>query len=231
MFYKDNPITGADGEPVRKVLRYVNMPHGNIPIGQDSSVETNAKTICKFIQDFKGSEKIILYGTSKGGSDIKKSIELCGNEKYFSNVKAWLNVAGLLKGTELVTNYTDTLRKRLFLRFLTFLYGYSYQGLYDIRKSEDSTLSFELKIPNNFYVLNIIGVPLSTHISLRAFPNYLQLKPYGPNDGLTLLPDAIIPEGDILPLWGNDHYFIRFKKASSLLAILIWTMEEANKLK
>ncbi len=226
MFYKDNPIVGADGEPVKRILRTVNLKHENIPIGQDSSVYENGKMICDYIKDYRGKEKIILYSTSKGGSDIKIAFKLCGKEEYFQKVKSWINVAGLLKGTDLVTRKTKSFLNRMFMKIGMSIKGLNFQGIYDIRKEEGSPLYGEIENPKHVYILNLIGIPLKKHISLRAFPNFHELASQGPNDGLTLIEDSIVPNTDILPLWGNDHYFNKFRQPETIVSILLWIMQE-----
>jgi hypothetical protein len=42
----------------------------------------------------------------------------------------------------------------------------------------------------------------------------------GPNDGLTLLRDAILEPGTIYPVWGADHYF-RLPAIATLLRRLV----------
>ncbi|PJZ47919.1 hypothetical protein CH362_16635 [Leptospira saintgironsiae] len=229
MFYKDNPITGADGAPVRNILDSQGIPNGNIQIDQVGSLEENSEQICNFIKSYNRSEHLILYSTSKGGSDFKYAISKCGNKDYFSKVKAWLNVAGLLKGTPLMTHRSDSLIKRLILRIGIPIYGYRFDSLYELRKTEDSPLSQDIESPSSMYVLNVLGIPMARHISFRGFPNYSELAVYGPNDGLTLLPDAIQSGGDVLPLWANDHYFLKFRDPSLFLGVLDWVIQNIKK--
>ncbi|WP_125226336.1 hypothetical protein [Leptospira neocaledonica] len=229
MFYKDNPITGADGAPVRYILDSQGVPNGNIPIDQVGSLEENSEQICNFIKNYNRQEYLILYSTSKGGSDFKYAVSKCGKENYFSKVKAWLNVAGLLRGTPLMTHRTDSFIKRFFLRVGIPLYGYRFDSLYELRKSEDSPLATEVRTPSSMYVLNVLGIPMTRHITFRGFPNYSELAMYGPNDGLTLLPDAIQAGGDVFPLWANDHYFLKFRDPSMFLGVLDWVIQNIKK--
>lgn len=229
MFYKDNPITGADGAPVRDILNSHNIPNGNIEIDQVGSLEENSELICNFIKGYDRPEYLILYSTSKGGSDFKYALSKCGKENFILKVRAWLNVAGLLKGTPLMTHRSDSFIKRFFLRIGTPLYGYRFDSLYELRKAEDSPLANEVKTPPSMYVLNVLGIPMARHISFRGFPNYSELAKYGPNDGLTLLPDAIQCGGDVLPLWANDHYFLKFRDPNLFLAVLDWVILNIKK--
>ncbi|TGL64129.1 hypothetical protein [Leptospira sarikeiensis] len=229
MFYKDNPVTGADGGPVREILKQAGIPNGNIDIDQIGTLEENANEICKFIKNYDRSETLILYSTSKGGSDFKYSVSKCGKEPYFLKVKAWLNVAGLLKGTPLMTNRTDTWLKRFILRIGIPLYGYRFDSLFDLRRGEEAPLDADVNIPNSLYVLNIIGIPMARHVSFRGFPNFTELAIIGPNDGLTLLPDSLQKGGDVLPLWGNDHYFLKFRDPALFLSVLDWIILNIEK--
>ena len=38
--------------------------------------------------------------------------------------------------------------------------------------------------------------------------NYDSMRPYGPNDGVTLLADEILPQGHVVLAIGADHRFV-----------------------
>ncbi len=74
-----------------------------------------------------------------------------------------------------------------------------------------------LPLPEKLRVVNLIGVPLHSHIQQRSlFKRYSWMKEMGPNDGMSLLSDLIVEPGLIYPLWGADHYF-RTPQVSPLL--------------
>ena len=65
-------------------------------------------------------------------------------------------------------------------------------------------------------VINVVGFPLTFHLNGTTRARHKQLAACGPNDGSTLLRDAIVEPGLVYPVWGADHYF-RVPQASRLL--------------
>jgi hypothetical protein len=74
-----------------------------------------------------------------------------------------------------------------------------------------------LSLPPSLRVVNLIGVPLHSHVQQRSlFKRYAAMQALGPNDGMALLPDLLVEAGQTYPLWGADHYF-RTPQVSPLL--------------
>jgi hypothetical protein len=55
-------------------------------------------------------------------------------------------------------------------------------------------------------MFSLIAVPLSGQVSERAAFTYNRLRELGPNDGLTLLADELLPGSVPLVLPGADHF-------------------------
>jgi hypothetical protein len=72
-------------------------------------------------------------------------------------------------------------------------------------------------------VVNYLGVPFSGDITRGGRFGYRRILPQGPNDGLTLLPDAIVPGGETLVKLGLDHYYLdpRIDQKTAALARLL----------
>ena len=56
-------------------------------------------------------------------------------------------------------------------------------------------------------MINYVGVPLSGQLSRFSRDKYPLLARLGPNDGLTLLPDVLVPGGLSYVAFGSDHFF------------------------
>ena len=56
-------------------------------------------------------------------------------------------------------------------------------------------------------VVNYLGIPLSGQVGRYSRENYPVLARDGPNDGLTLLADAIAPGSLTVLAPGSDHFF------------------------
>jgi hypothetical protein len=52
-----------------------------------------------------------------------------------------------------------------------------------------------------------IGAPRASQVSPGAQNDYAIIAPHGPNDGMTLLADALVPQGVTVVERGLDHYF------------------------
>ena len=65
-----------------------------------------------------------------------------------------------------------------------------------------------LKTHGELLTINYIAIPVTGTISDRARQSYIMLRSYGPNDGLTLLPDLIAPNSITLVEFGRDHYLV-----------------------
>jgi hypothetical protein len=63
------------------------------------------------------------------------------------------------------------------------------------------------RLPPHVLVLNYVGVPRERDLTDWTRGNYAILAEQGPNDGLTLLADAIVPAGITVAELGFDHFF------------------------
>ena len=64
-----------------------------------------------------------------------------------------------------------------------------------------------MQLPDHLVVLNYIGVPLLGDISSRVTFFHQQMLGLGPNDGLTLITDPILPGTPTIVALGQDHFF------------------------
>jgi hypothetical protein len=64
------------------------------------------------------------------------------------------------------------------------------------------------RVPENILVVNFFGIPLSGSVSFRAARGFYPMKKYGPNDGMVLLSDMILPGGITLTKFGSDHFLM-----------------------
>jgi hypothetical protein len=62
-------------------------------------------------------------------------------------------------------------------------------------------------LPSHVLVVNYLAVPMSWEVSPPAQGGYAICVEHGPNDGLTLLADAIVPHGVTVVAWGLDHFY------------------------
>lgn len=225
MFYRDNPQVGADGKQFRLMARKLGLAEGIIPVEQTGTIDENARTICDYIETRHSYNAIILASLSKGSGDVKRAIQLCGNEPFFKIVKVWYNVAGINKGSHLITDINDTWIYKAEARSYFCYKGYNWDGFMSMRAGKDSPLDTPLVVPPHLKVINVVSVPLKRFVSDRSKPFYEYLTRYGPNDGLTLLADSHIPDGVTYVSWRNDHYFRYPIAEARLYAMMTYAVE------
>ncbi|MCE9599459.1 MAG: hypothetical protein K8S54_15970 [Spirochaetia bacterium] len=225
MFYRDNPQVGADGKQFRMMARKLGISDGIIPVEQTGTIEENAHTICEYVEkeDFFGS--IILASLSKGSGDVKRAIQICGNEPYFKKVKVWYNVVGINKGSHLITDIDNTWQYKMEARSYFCFKGYNWDGFMSMRAGAGAPLETPLVVPAHMKIISVVAIPGSKYVSERAKPFYDYLTRYGPNDGLTLLADSHIPEGVTYASWRNDHYFRYEIPEARLYAMIAYAVE------
>jgi hypothetical protein len=86
----------------------------------------------------------------------------------------------------------------------------------------------ELRVPDGVLVVNYIGAPLTADIRPDVQADFEVIAPHGPNDGLTLLADAIVPQGVTVVERGLDHYFAApdlDRRIAALAAALLGELE------
>ena len=86
----------------------------------------------------------------------------------------------------------------------------------------------ELQLPASLLVVTYIGVPRAADVTPGAQGDYAIIAPHGPNDGMTLLADALVPQGVTLVERGLDHYFAASdidRRIAALAQALLETLE------
>jgi hypothetical protein len=64
-----------------------------------------------------------------------------------------------------------------------------------------------IRLPQHILVVQYVAAPLSGDIAGDVRARYSYLRKYGPNDGLTLLADELVPGGVTIIEPGFDHFY------------------------
>jgi hypothetical protein len=205
--YKKDLTTGADFARQREIMARQGFQTVLVETDELGRVEENARIVADAIDRMtRQHDNIILVSASKGGPETALALSERLSEEARRHVRAWISVGGLLRGSP----YADwALRwpRRWFAKI-----AFAFQGL---RPNVIENLSTEvrrpafarLQIPADVLTLQYVGVPLSGHISKAARGRYEALRELGPNDGLTLLADELLPGGIVVTDVGFDHYY------------------------
>ena len=200
-FWREYPQFGADGAAVLAVARGLGLDAEMIRTPSTGSVSENARVIREALaKEADGS--VILASLSKGGADVRVALEQ--DPALARKVRAWINVCGILHGSPLVDEMLDgAWWRRLAVRAFLARWRADFGLIRELRHAPFPRAA----APAGVYVVNVVACPLSSHTAGAITRRHRQLAGLGPNDGSTLLTDAIVDGGVVYPVWGADHYF------------------------
>ncbi|MBI2752092.1 MAG: hypothetical protein HYX46_01020 [Betaproteobacteria bacterium] len=205
-FYKSQPENGADFAKPRRVLTESGAKTTLVQIEENGSVERNADLIAEQILRLALSEqKIILVSASKAGPEVALALTKLRQARQPHNVKAWVNIGGLLHGSSLADEAVKWPTRWYVKFFITG--GRSFDGIDSLTTKRSVDRARRLGLPDDVVVVNYVAIPLSGQVSNRARLGYSLLRNEGPNDGLTQIVDEIPSRSITIAELGLDHFF------------------------
>lgn len=219
--YKRYPITGADLAAPRASLKKIGLSHSFVETVEDGTIEANAEIVMAAIRaKVPSGRRMILVSVSKSGPEVALALtRLAPGET--GKVAAWVNIAGTLQGSPLADDESFQLE--------------NYTGRIDMAGVESMSTARSrrrfaaFRIPEHVLVVNYLGVPLLGSVSMLASRGFFHLRAFGPNDGLALLPDLIIPGGVTLAEVGPDHFLFDEEVDVATVAMTITVIEQLEK--
>lgn len=109
------------------------------------------------------------------------------------SIKAWLNLGGILQGRPLV-DLVQAWPQRWLFALITWYNGWSDSAISSMGTEHGRARFARQRVDPAILVINYLGVPLSEQLSKYSKDKYPLLRSERPNDGLTLLTDAIQPD-------------------------------------
>jgi hypothetical protein len=205
--YLSDRSSGADFYNQRQLFRQLGLYIELAATQEDGTIEENAAIIADIVRRAsKWSTRLILISTSKGGPETALALGKMLKPNETTSVKAWLSVGGLIEGTFLadrVTGWPKSWLARVILRYS----GIDPRSLPGMTTTASRERMKEITLPLHIFVLQFVGAPLSGDIANDVRDRYIQLRKYGPNDGLTLLADELVPHGVTIIEPGLDHFY------------------------
>jgi hypothetical protein len=199
-------LTGADFGRPRLLARELGLDNALVEIPSTGSVERNAGVLAAAIRTHAASGKqLIIAGASSAGPAIHLALGELLTPKERSPVRAWLNLAGLLQGTPII-DWVREPPQGWFLPWVAAYKGYDWDELASMSTERSRRRFDRLRLDPAILVINYLGIPVSGSVGRVAADQYKVLRPLGPNDGLTLLPDALVPGGATIVALGRDHF-------------------------
>jgi hypothetical protein len=199
--YKRHRYTGADFAAPRLALQRVGLARHFVETDEDGAIEANADVVARVIdQRARGGRRLIVVSASKSGPEVALALTRLGPVGS-RHVAAWVNIVGTLQGTALADNGL--------WHQLEYLIGrVEIAGVESLTTARSRERFRDFRIPEHVLVVNYIGIPLSGSLSSWARAGFLELKSHGPNDGLSLLSDLIMPHAPTLAELGRDHFLL-----------------------
>ena len=203
-FWKEYPQFGGDGRLVRRVAGLFGMETGVAPVPSTASVMRAAEIIADTLRSSDDGE-VVLASLSKGGADVRVAMQRW--PELARKVRVWLQIAGLLHGTPVVNGLLSGSwwRRGLVRGYLAHTRA-DPQFLRELTWGDSSLLSGCAVAPPGVRVINVVGFPMARHLRGNVAKRHARMASLGPNDGSTLLRDAVVEGGLLYPLWGADHY-------------------------
>jgi hypothetical protein len=204
--YVTDQETGADLSRVQSVLSALGLASRLVPLEENGTVEANAEIIANQIEALEmGGRRLILVSTSKGGPETHLALDRLRQAGRANRVAAWVNIGGLLNGTAVADHWSEW--PRSWLAAVGFaLRGHGTASIASMTTGASRARFASASLPPHVLVVNYLGVPMSSDVHSSVRDRYELLAEHGPNDGLTLLADAIVPQGVTLVTRGLDHF-------------------------
>jgi hypothetical protein len=197
--YKRLIGSGADLAAPRAALEKVGLNCHFVETQDDGAVEANADLVADAIRArMQSGRRLIVISASKSGPEVGLALTRLQPAET-RHVAAWINVAGVLQGSPLADEHR--------FRELEFLVGEVDVAGEDSLTTLRGRRRFDsFRIPEHVLVVNYLGVPVTGSISFWGRRGFYSLREHGPNDGISLLADMIIPSGVTLADLENDHF-------------------------
>ena len=205
--YLSNPESGADLARPRSVLAAFGYDTRLAQIDENGTVEANAAALAdELVQLAASGRRIVLVSTSKAGPETHLALDRLERSGDAAHIVGWVNIGGLINGTPRADWWREWPQRLLATVGFAFL-GRSADSIESMTTGVRRARVAELRLPRDVLVVNYIGAPRAAEVSARGQDDYAALVAWGPNDGLTLLADALVPQGVTVVEPGLDHFF------------------------
>ncbi|UCH29710.1 MAG: hypothetical protein JSV06_01425 [Myxococcales bacterium] len=220
-FYESHGAkTGADFQRQLDQLARLGVPGELIKTDENGSVESNAAIIAEALRRLQreGREVLVVSG-SKSGAEVAVALGDILAPKETSSILAWLSIGGVHQGSpfaDWALNPTVCWISKLHLG----LQGFDLEGALSLQTSRRRDHFEKLQFPEHLLLVSYVPVPVSGDISSRGAFGYSRMRHLGPNDGLTMLVDQLLPGGVTIVEPGVDHFFEHPDREVRSLALL-----------
>jgi hypothetical protein len=205
--YKSLSGNGADLSGPRRAIEAMGFKTELAPLHDTAPVETNADILADHIRRHP-ARRLWLVSASAGGPTTAEALSRLAAAKAEHRVEVWLNIGGLLRGTALADAVLGW-PKNWLIRALFTVKGWDFATVRSLSTEPSRARAAGWKWASSIRVVNLVGIPRAVgEVSREAVDGYRQLAALGPNDGLTLIEDALADGAPTLLLPGYDHFLL-----------------------
>jgi hypothetical protein len=205
--WRTQPETGADFARPRAVLRGMGLSSTLLETAESGTIEDNAAIIARGLAQHAQDADAILVSASKAGPEVGWALTRLEAAGTAHRVGAWVNIGGILQGSPLADTATRW-PLRWLVRVAALWEPWTYTSIRSMRTAPGRERFAQWHRPPHTAALNFLAVPFSGDVSAGARDNHARMAALGPNDGLTLLADAIAPDSRTIVQLGVDHYYL-----------------------
>jgi hypothetical protein len=204
-FYKTHgEITNADFRIQRRLYDEWKIPYRLVPVLENGTVEENARIVAEAIRAASAEHRLYVVSASKSGPEVAVALGRELKPEETRKIVGWLSVVGAVRGSPLAERVLAP-DFCWFVNYQLAQENFDMRGLHSMQAKRSRPLFDTLQLPPNLRIVSLVAVPLSGNITDRVKFGYSRLRAHGPNDGLTLLADELIPGAVPLLLPGSDH--------------------------
>jgi hypothetical protein len=197
--------TNADYGIQRRLLTRWRIPHRVVAIHENGTVEDNARIVADAVRRVPTGRRAFLVSASKSGAEVALALGRELTPREAEPVAGWLSIVGVVQGSPLADRVLQS-NLCLVAKVKLGSEGFDLEGARSMQTTRARRAFEALRFPRHVRTFSLIAVPLSGDISDRASFGYARMRELGPNDGLTLLADEVVPQAAPLLFPGMDHY-------------------------
>lgn len=207
-FYKENGHeTGSDFHRQLALFKRAGIDATLLEIGDNAAVEDNAALIAAALRKLPNDgRRRVVVSASKSGPEVAMALASLGDEES-AHIAAWVNIGGAVGGSPLADDNGEGLKCSV-VKGILFVKGYTMDGLLSMKTERRRAAMRSARLPSGVFVLNYVPAPMGADVTKRGRDGYDHMKELGPNDGLILLADAVVPGGATVFEPGLDHFLV-----------------------
>lgn len=197
--------TNADYRIQRRLYESWGVNHELVPIRENGTVDENAVIVADAVRAVSRDHRVFLVSASKSGAEVALALGRELQPQESEQVVGWLSIVGVVRGSPLADRMLEP-DLCWFIRLQLGIEGFDLEGAKSMQTSHGRIGFDALRFPEHVRIYSFLAAPLSGQISGRGSFGYQRMRALGPNDGLTLLADELLPQATPILAPGVDHF-------------------------